>query len=95
MLTLFDGQEPMSRGVWDMHADQNNLNMRDGMEAVGYSFDHAVAAFIEDCEERGLSDKIMLVCCVKMGRTLKLNDRGGRDHWARLLPLMISGIGLS
>ena len=81
-------------GVWDMHADQNNLNMRDGMEAVGYSFDHAVAAFIEDCEARGLSDKIMLVCCGEMGRTPKLNERGGRDHWARLAPLMIYGGGI-
>lgn len=57
-----------------MHADQNNLNMRDGMEAVGYSFDHAVAAFIEDCEERGLSDKIMLVCCGEMGCTPSLTN---------------------
>ncbi|MCZ6617184.1 MAG: DUF1501 domain-containing protein, partial [Gammaproteobacteria bacterium] len=56
-------------GVWDMHADGNNLNMRDGMEAVGRSFDHAVAAFIEDVEARGLRDKILLVCCGEMGRT--------------------------
>ena len=80
-------------GVWDMHADGNNLNMQDGMDAVGYSFDHAVAAFIEDCEARGLSDKIMLVCCGEMGRTPKLNKRGGRDHWAKLAPLMIYGGG--
>jgi uncharacterized protein (DUF1501 family) len=76
-----------------MHADQSNLNMRDGMEAVGYSFDHAMAAFIEDCEARGLSDKIMLVCCGEMGRTPKLNERNGRDHWACLAPLMIYGGG--
>ena len=80
-------------GVWDMHADGNNLNMQDGMNAVGYSFDHAVAAFIEDCEARGLSDKIMLVCCGEMGRTPKLNKQGGRDHWAKLAPLMIFGGG--
>ena len=80
-------------GVWDMHADGNNLNMQDGMDAVGYSFDHAVAALIEDCEARGLSDKIMLVCCGEMGRTPKLNKRGGRDHWAKLAPLMIYGGG--
>ena len=80
-------------GVWDMHANGNNLNMQDGMDAVGYSFDHAVAALIEDCEARGLSDKIMLVCCGEMGRTPKLNKRGGRDHWAKLAPLMIYGGG--
>ncbi|MBL8797598.1 MAG: DUF1501 domain-containing protein [Planctomycetia bacterium] len=80
-------------GVWDMHADGNNLNMIDGMEAVGRSFDHAVAAFIEDVEARGLSDKIMLVCCGEMGRTPKLNKNGGRDHWAKLAPLMVYGGG--
>ena len=40
-------------GVWDMHADGNNLNMKDGMQAVGRSFDHAVSAFIADVEARG------------------------------------------
>jgi len=81
-------------GVWDMHADGNNLNMKDGMLAVGRSFDHAVAAFIRDCEERGLSDKILLVCCGEMGRTPKINKRGGRDHWARLAPLILYGGGM-
>ena len=46
-------------GVWDMHADGNNLNVTDGMAAVGRSLDHAVAAFVEDVEARGLDDKIM------------------------------------
>lgn len=80
-------------GVWDMHADGNNLNVIDGMEAVGRPFDHAVAAFIQDVEARGLQDKIMLVCCGEMGRTPKLNKALGRDHWARLAPLMIYGGG--
>ena len=81
-------------GVWDMHADRNNLNMTDGMEAVGQSFDHAVAAFIRDCEQRGLSEKILLVCCGEMGRTPRINKNGGRDHWSRLAPLMLYGGGL-
>ena len=81
-------------GVWDMHADINNLNMVDGMEAVGRSFDHAVAAFVEDTEERGLSDRILLVATGEMGRTPKINKNGGRDHWARLAPLLLYGGGL-
>jgi uncharacterized protein (DUF1501 family) len=80
-------------GVWDMHADGENLNIIDGMEAVGRSFDHAVAAFIDDVEARGLSDKILLVCCGEMGRTPKLSKAGGRDHWAKLAPLMFYGGG--
>ncbi len=81
-------------GVWDMHADGNNLNMLDGMEAVGRSFDHAVAAFVEDCEARGLDDKILLVCTGEMGRTPRINQRGGRDHWAKLAPLLLYGGGI-
>lgn len=80
-------------GVWDMHADGENLNMVDGMEAIGRPFDHAVAALIRDLEERGLGDKVMLVCCGEMGRTPKLNRNAGRDHWARLAPLMLYGGG--
>jgi hypothetical protein len=81
-------------GVWDMHADGNNLNMTDGMNAVGRSFDHAVAAFVEDLEARGLSDKIMLVTTGEMGRTPRVNSRGGRDHWSKLAPLLLYGGGL-
>jgi hypothetical protein len=81
-------------GVWDMHADANNLNMADGMEAVGTSFDHAVAAFVEDVEARGLADRILLVCCGEMGRSPRLNKGGGRDHWPRLAPLLLYGGGI-
>ncbi|MEI8379964.1 MAG: DUF1501 domain-containing protein [Planctomycetota bacterium] len=81
-------------GVWDMHADGENLNMVDGMDAIGRSFDHAVAAFIEDVEARGMSDKILLVCCGEMGRTPRINRYGGRDHWAKLAPLMLYGGGI-
>ncbi len=82
-------------GVWDMHADGNNLDMVDGMAAVGRSFDHAVAAFIRDLEARGLQDRILLVAAGEMGRTPKINKRGGRDHWARLAPLLLYGGGIS
>lgn len=81
-------------GVWDMHADGNNLNMVDGMQAVGRSFDHAVAAFIDDLEERGLQNDILLITCGEMGRTPRINKRGGRDHWSRLAPLLLYGGGV-
>ena len=29
-----------------------------------------------------------------MGRTPKLNDRGGRDHWGNIAPLLLYGGGL-
>ena len=80
--------------IWDMHADINNAPMTVGMEYVGTPFDHAVSAFIEDVEARGLSDKILLVCCGEMGRTPAINKDGGRDHWGNLAPLLLYGGGL-
>ena len=81
--------------VWDMHADRNNLGVAPGMKVVGRPFDHAVSAFIEDIEARGLSDRILLVCCGEMGRTPRINKNGGRDHWPSLAPLMLYGGGLT
>ena len=68
--------------------------MTEGMDYVGAPFDHAVSAFIEDVEERGLSDKILLVCCGEMGRNPVINKNGGRDHWGKLAPLILYGGGL-
>ncbi len=84
-----------SEFVWDFHSDQNNVAVPEGKKLVIEPFDHAVSAFIEDCEQRGLSDDILLVCCGEMGRTPKLNVRGGRDHWGKLAPLMLYGGGLT
>ena len=36
----------------------------------------------------------MLVATGEMGRTPKINKNGGRDHWARLAPLLLYGGGL-
>lgn len=81
--------------VWDMHADINNATMHEGMQYMGGPLDYALSAFIEDVESRGLRDKILLVACGEMGRTPKLNARGGRDHWGRIAPLLVYGGGLS
>ena len=61
---------------------------------LGHQLDHAVAAFLDDVEERGLSDKILLIVTGEMGRTPKKKENGGTDHWARLTPLLIAGGGL-
>jgi Protein of unknown function (DUF1501) len=80
--------------VWDMHADNNNAPVTEAMPFVGGPLDHALSAFIEDVEARGLSDRIMLVCTGEMGRTPRVNKKGGRDHWGDLTPLILYGGGL-
>jgi uncharacterized protein (DUF1501 family) len=80
--------------VWDMHADVNNAGVAEGMDYMGRPLDHAVSALIEDCQSRGLSDKILLVATGEMGRTPRVNQNGGRDHWGNLAPLLLAGGGL-
>jgi len=81
--------------VWDMHADVNNATMEEGMRYMGHPLDHALSAFVEDCEARGLSDDILLVATGEMGRTPRINKGGGRDHWGGLAPLLLYGGGLN
>lgn len=80
---------------WDMHADGNNPGILKGMDMLGRSLDKAVSAFLDDLVVRGLSDKILLVITGDFGRTPKVNNRGGRDHWARLGTLALAGGGLN
>ncbi len=80
--------------VWDMHSDVNNAGVAEGMRYMGQPLDHALSAFLEDVEARGLSERILLVCCGEMGRTPKINKNGGRDHWGNLAPLLLAGGGL-
>ena len=64
---------------------------------MGGALDHAVAAFLTDLEDRGLSKKVLLVMTGEMGRTPRISPdkRGpGRDHWANLGALALAGGGL-
>src|SRR4029079_19047793 len=49
---------------------------------------------VEDCEARGLSNKILLVATGEMGRTPKVNAKGGRDQLGGLAPLLFYGGGM-
>jgi uncharacterized protein (DUF1501 family) len=80
---------------WDMHADRNNPGILSGMNMLGTTVDRSVSAFLEDLEQRGLSDKVLLVISGDFGRTPKINKNGGRDHWANLGTLAFAGGGLN
>jgi uncharacterized protein (DUF1501 family) len=77
---------------WDMHGNAFGIN--DGMPLLGPAVDRAASAFLEDLEERGLSDKVLLVITGEFGRTPKINGKGGRDHWGNLCTLAFAGGGL-
>jgi len=79
---------------WDMHADGNNPGIVNGMQMLGPTVDKAVSAFLDDLADRGLADKVLLVVTGDFGRTPRINNRGGRDHWARLSTLAFFGGGI-
>jgi hypothetical protein len=77
-------------GGWDMHS-----NIKSGLERRSPQLDQAVAALVEDIYQRGLDQNILLVVSGEFGRTPKVNRNGGRDHWAPLSTLALSGGGLN
>jgi len=79
---------------WDMHSNNNSPRNSFGMHWLGNQVDHAVSTFLQDVEARGLSDKILLIVTGEMGRSPRIGNNGGRDHWANLTPLLIAGGGL-
>jgi len=76
-------------GGWDMHGQIENA-----MKRSGPAVDRAVAAFVDDVAQRGLSEKILLVITGEFGRTPRVNKNAGRDHWAPLSTLALAGGGL-
>jgi uncharacterized protein (DUF1501 family) len=87
----------MSYG-WDNHGDNRPGAMHDNIANVypvlGNVVDKAASAFIDDCERRGLSDKVLLVITGEIGRTPGLGMHAGRDHWGNITPVAIYGGGL-
>ncbi len=76
---------------WDMHADGNNPNVKDGMEMLGPPLDRGLSAFLADLSDRGLLEKTLVVVTGDFGRTPKINKNGGRDHWPSLCTLALFG----
>lgn len=76
-------------GGWDMHGGIVN-----GLRNLCPPVDRAVSAFVEDCTQRSLSDRVLLVITGEFGRTPKVNTGAGRDHWPQLSTLALAGGGL-
>jgi hypothetical protein len=75
-------------GGWDHHGDIFPA-LRKRLPGV----DNTVATLIEDLDERGLLDSTLVVMLGEFGRTPKINDRGGRDHWSNAMSVLLAGAG--
>lgn len=76
-------------GGWDMH-NQISAGMRRDMPPL----DQALATLIEDLESRGLLSKTLVMVSSEFGRTPKINNEAGRDHWPKVFSVMLAGGGV-
>jgi hypothetical protein len=79
----------LSYGRWDSHGDNFNL-VRDH----GSKLDQCLSALIEDLEARGLLDDVTVIAWGEFGRTPRINNAAGRDHWPQVSCAWIAGGGI-
>ncbi|GAA5482875.1 DUF1501 domain-containing protein [Haloferula sargassicola] len=79
----------LTAGGWDHHD-----NIKGGIEQQLPPVDQAIAALINDLDERGMLDSTLVMVTSEFGRTPKINPTGGRDHWPRVFSVMLAGGGV-
>jgi hypothetical protein len=79
----------LSYGSWDMHE-----RIRDNMNLVLPTFDQAFAALVTDLDRRGLLASTLVMVSSEFGRTPRINDRAGRDHWPKVFSVVLAGGGI-
>jgi hypothetical protein len=79
----------VSSSGWDTHGDNFNAHL-----SMVPKFDRAFSALIEDLDERGMLDEVLVVALSEFGRTPRINGYLGRDHWPDAWSLVMAGAGL-
>jgi hypothetical protein len=79
----------VSLGGWDTHGQNfNALRAR-----LLPQLDQTLSALIADLDDRGLLDSTVVYCAGEFGRTPRINQNSGRDHWARSMAVVLAGGG--
>ncbi len=83
---------------WDHHENIGRVMTEAyaGGRGTGKAFqlDQAVSALLEDLDATGRLERTLVVVAGEFGRTPKLNERGGRDHWPRAFSVLLAGGGV-
>ena len=76
--------------IWDTHKDNF-----DGLQnKLVPPMEQALAALLDDLEERGLFESTLVVWMGEFGRTPKINVDAGRDHWPGCHSVVMAGGGV-
>ena len=82
--------------VWDTHENIDHLKQRyaDDRDAHLPSLDRALSGLIEDLSDRDMLDETLIIAMGEFGRTPKINQNGGRDHWPNVFSAVLAGGGV-
>ncbi|WP_166831105.1 DUF1501 domain-containing protein [Thalassoroseus pseudoceratinae] len=75
------------------HFDWHGNNFGNARKVVPL-LDQGVAALVQDLHERGLDKDVTVLVWGEFGRTPKINERAGRDHWPRVHAALLAGGGM-
>lgn len=79
----------MTYGSWDMHTQVTS-----GMKRQMPAFDQALATLLRDLDQRGLLERTLVMVSSEFGRTPKVNQNAGRDHWPKVFSVLLAGGGI-
>jgi uncharacterized protein (DUF1501 family) len=79
----------LSFGRWDSHGKNFDL-VRDH----GAKLDQAFTALLDDLEARGMLDDVTVIAWGEFGRTPRINNQAGRDHWPQVSCALMAGGGM-
>ncbi|MEQ8790635.1 MAG: DUF1501 domain-containing protein [Pirellulaceae bacterium] len=79
----------LTYGGWDMHSGIT-ASMRRQMP----DFDTAYSMLINDLDQRGLLSRTLVMVSSEFGRTPKINQTAGRDHWPKVFSVALAGGGI-
>jgi hypothetical protein len=74
---------------WDTH-EGNFTRLRQNLPVV----DQAVSALIDDLHLRGMLNDTLVMMFGEFGRTPRINNQAGRDHWPQAMSIMLAGGGV-
>jgi uncharacterized protein (DUF1501 family) len=74
---------------WDTH-----LNNFDAVRRLSEVLDPAWATLMQDLRSRGMLESTLIVWMGEFGRTPRINDNSGRDHWANAWSTVLGGGGI-
>lgn len=85
-----EAEEDAGDGGWDHH--YRNFTIMADRHAPW--LDRAVSALIDDLAGRGLLESTLVIAMGEFGRTPKINDKAGRDHWEHCYCALVAGGGI-